>query len=464
MKRHIPPVVSFFAGLLTVLGIMLVPALIGIAPVWAQGGWQLVLENDGTVSSSSFNQYTPPPARTIHNNSNPLTRSQGGGNVAIDVTVKVKLVWSGSGLPTTPPQSVKITANAFGYAPGNLTGPEANNGFDPPQIMPDSGPAGGYYATSDGTHLVKVPNGSAGTTIEVGTYIMRAFGPASGSGPTAASIHFEASADTRTVSISRAGAHDEWVEGGITHGDTIWSTPSGPLNWQGFDGSLFGSWSRRFAGSTGDPGGVPDVGYVWNPQHSSAYLFHNDVSMPYGGLYLDNNGDLKGFPNPPAIQTVSYTVTDYQDGATATDSYILHIHEPWENLQKTSGQTQTIVHGTNIYFGSQGAPVTATWTTTVTITATVTFNWNGSLKLGDFMTLGGAISPGFSVAVGQTFALSTTVQAGYRVTPQLIETKIDSQYTVDRYDTGGKAGIESGISTTETSYTLTFSAPELFRP
>ena len=56
MKRHIPPVVSFFAGLLTVLGIMLVPALIGIAPVWAQGGWQLVLENDGTVSSSSFNR------------------------------------------------------------------------------------------------------------------------------------------------------------------------------------------------------------------------------------------------------------------------------------------------------------------------------------------------------------------------------------------------------------------------
>ena len=269
-------------------------------------------------------------------------RTQSGGNVAIDVTVKVTLVWSGSGTPTTPPQSVKIIADASGYSATSGTGatpaPEANNGFDGAQMQPmmqnsNNGPVSyGTSAQSHGTHLVKVPAGSSATTIDVGTYTMRAFGFSGGFVLQSASVNFEAAADTRTVSISREGARSEFQDSdGTIHGDTVYSarrttapansgnfyTEDG-LNWQVFHSYLFSDWG---SGTTG----------IWSPAYSGATLDWNLWSMPYGDVSYWNDVPI-GSPTNPTQRALTFTATDPVDGASATAAYLMTIHDRIEVL------------------------------------------------------------------------------------------------------------------------------------
>ena len=160
--------------------------------------------------------------------------------------------------------------------------------------------------------------------------------------------------DTRSVSISRHGAHDEWTDGeGNKHGDSIYSAKSDVVlagdykNFLRYDTALFGSWSTDVNGfdvtSTWDPQGFDQI----TGKDSTGAQGFTNFGTPtvkqagwrdYFATYYD------GSPSGKKEFTSTYTVTDNVDGAVGEGKYYLTLHDPVEEAGKSVITDYDVVH------------------------------------------------------------------------------------------------------------------------
>jgi hypothetical protein len=423
---------------------ILLCALLSVTALPAYAGWDLTLENTGSISSPSFNGTinTIP----ISNSNNPFTVQRQSTDVTVTGVVKIKLIWSGGGSPTTPPKSIKIIAGAGGGAFVNTTGTvSVNNGFgDAQSTFPNNYPWYGTSTTMNGTHLVKVPP-STGTSINVTTVNMNAFGPSG------ATVSATVSIDDRAVSIGRSGARGEITDSnGNKHGDTtysylrIWDYGQDLMtNWQPFAGAYSGSWTSS-------------TSVAWSPAYSGATSTSNQVSMPFGSMNLGNGWE--GIPTGPNEYRITYTASDPTDGASASETYTLHLHDHKENLQ--FGRIEDLpdeVYESPIGQGANDVEVVATWTWTGTLTGKIDFNFNGALAIPEFGTLGGSIAPGFTLSGSVAGANSIHIPPHMKAFPQVLVQRANSYYTFDEFDEAGLVGEHAGFVTTKCQYVCTWS-------
>ncbi len=239
----------------------------------------------------------------------------------------------------------------FWHDGGSVTGTNDDGLGDPDKLTAP------YNSNSTGVHVVQ-KNGSSGN-IDITFTQCSEVDAADGAIATLPQLpwcqgymswYCGVSFTDRNVTISREGAHNEWTDDdGNTHGDTIRSytanhdtmygiTLSGIIkNWQQFDAALSGSWNMK-AVTTGHGSSqyVPDVAYTWQPQYSGATMFWNQWLQDMGQQIYDIDS-FKGSTGSPTPDTMTYTVTDNQDGITATAVYYLKRHDVYE---ETSHQTE----------------------------------------------------------------------------------------------------------------------------
>jgi len=163
----------------------------------AIAGWDVVIPATGTTKSGS---QSPVPFSTTSNPTNSVRKELIGNGGNIEITGVVHLKWSGGGTPTPPPNSVKITSKAI--AESSISVPSASNGQGDTATLSGSGTfADKYVRTSAGSHLIKVPSISSGTTdVTIATVAVTA--SYQGAGGTA-SISISAVADSRSVYLNR---------------------------------------------------------------------------------------------------------------------------------------------------------------------------------------------------------------------------------------------------------------------
>ncbi len=212
-----------------------------------------------------------------------------------------------------------------------------------------------------------------GQTTFVGTIPIKAQASIPGNrntdtGDISSDFDFSSKLDDRSVSLSRAGAINEWPtnEGGVpvTNGDTIYSftehqsaqTPEWVPVPQKFTSALAGNWSTGFAPTSGgyditwnwNASGLEEYNNILTPTSrqadASSYTRWNGISRvtPKGELeswygFLGNTapnytdeGNPKRKGRPATTATVKYFVRDNQDQAEAEARYKLTVHEPVE--------------------------------------------------------------------------------------------------------------------------------------
>ena len=305
----------------------------GVAPkAFAQGGpgsWQVVMEGSGVKNTP----YGPAPV-TVQN---PLNDSGVGG---ISASITVKLKWTGSGSPTAPPKSVKISSTAGGvaYGPGGSVG--ANNGFLDRVNSSGGGPPN-YNITSGavGKHIVRVP-AAPGNEIVVGTYSVSATSTSGG-----VWISFATVADPRDVFISsniEPNYHRSSDPPGqgrpiqtirLPNGDMVVDC-QGPTWWLQallpititYDGNAFG-WSFNSY-------------YEWR---SSLGSFSAD-GTPQGGyfnpwpLQSDTGYYRKGYVTSGTTDAITLAVTDGNDGAKGEGHYTVRFHDTFDEPKAVTAQ------------------------------------------------------------------------------------------------------------------------------
>ena len=169
-------------------------------------------------------------------------------------------------------------------------------------------------------------------------------------GPTGAlsygSVSATANQDDREVVLHRDGARGEITDpDGTTHGDTIYSyeeysnngvdnstTENHHINWQTFHAVFTGGW--RFLSNYVYPpddseGYAPDnFAWTWTPNESQD-TYRTGYWAVIDGAYELFEGQWQGSPSGVQQRNIVYTATD-SDGATATATYILSVHDPYE--------------------------------------------------------------------------------------------------------------------------------------
>lgn len=224
--------------------------------------------------------------------------------------------------------------------------------------------------------------------------------------------------DTRSVSLSRSGAINEWTtnDGGtsVTHGDTTY-TPiiipqfalgeSPEPNRVSFNSSLSGDWSTSLFtyGSDGY-----NVTWNWITDGAGLESGGADVTEFKHLLRVTPEGNLKkkvgifgseewitdgNTPKAPMSATVKYFVRDNVDDAEAEARYELTVHEP---IEKVTDDTESLSHGPFPLFDGNGnlvhTPIVPIGGTTVPA---------GSYYFEKSGTIGS--STGWAVGVGVSF-------------------------------------------------------------
>ncbi len=162
-----------------------------------------------------------------------------------------------------------------------------------------------------------------------------------------AELEVRTKVDTRSVTLSRPGAHDEWTDNqGHTHGDSIYSA-KGETTSTGnsyhllrYEALIQGDWHK-------DQNGHNDVTRDWNAQGFDQILAEHPISVDgftaFGNPVLKRAGwrdyfstYYDGSPTGKQEYTTTYTVTDNVDGAVAEAKYILTLHDPREEATAPS--------------------------------------------------------------------------------------------------------------------------------
>lgn len=170
--------------------------------------------------------------------------------------------------------------------------------------------------------------------------------------------------DTRSISLSRANAHDEWVEDGVKHGDTTYShyyiedtlakIQKERYNNQSFSIDFSGQWKN----------GVQDPDVYWNwvideGKFAPSLLGRqkrilNGYISKFGALVDDQaSGKWQGVAQPTSDSiTFKYFARDNGDQAEAEARYVLHLREPIETVSAERNGFSIAVD----YFDSSGKP------------------------------------------------------------------------------------------------------------
>ena len=161
-----------------------------------------------------------------------------------------------------------------------------------------------------------------------------------------ASVSATANYDSREVVLYRDGARGETTDpDGTVHGDTIYSyeeydnngvdnslRESHHVNWQTFHPAFTGMWfflSMYVYPPDDTEGYEPDnFAWTWTPNESQDTYRTGHWAVIDGGYELFD-GQWEGSPSGVQQRQIVYTATD-SDGATATATYILKMHDPYE--------------------------------------------------------------------------------------------------------------------------------------
>ena len=154
-------------------------------------------------------------------------------------------------------------------------------------------------------------------------------------------LSYSPSVDTRKLTLHRAGAINETTdEDGNVHGDTTFSYLTQPSNTLTTNSQVF---HPTFEGSWTNGTSSPDVTWAWTPQNlidqsvpiiSPQTQGTGTFATSTGTSYLDTDaGDDSGWTgtaDSPQEASLKYEATDNGDGAKATATYFLAVHDEWE--------------------------------------------------------------------------------------------------------------------------------------
>ncbi len=227
---------------------------------------------------------------------------------------------------------------------------------------------------------------------------------------------YSAHVDSRSVQVSRTAAVGETFNPSTntTTGDTRYSYDNyaEPLtfsdhtahtNWQTFTAPRSGNWSSTPQWSWSPTGGV----ILFDPDT----IDKTDQEMPKGTAFKNTNGNWQG-TSGVGTHTVTYTLTDPTDGANTTATYVLSLHDEWENLRADPAKPPTVQHyyepagpsANNFWVGNANGPgdMTGTWTQTITAGTTFTYGFEAGFTVADLVNLGGSFTQSAEQSIGTT--------------------------------------------------------------
>ncbi len=191
-------------------------------------------------------------------------------------------------------------------------------------------------------------------------------------GPTSASsmggIQAGVRTDSRTLVPHRDGAHGETQDAdGTVHGDTTYSylanAPAGlgssiVQNMQVFHPYFYGSWSLNPAYTSGGSAPVFNIKWQWDPSNQSLALGPVDTwnthsqKIDVGTVYAEGAAyapqQWYGAPDAVKVVGITYTATDLglTPNATGAGSYILSVHDQYDNWRVVDAQGKPTNKGT----------------------------------------------------------------------------------------------------------------------
>lgn len=452
MLLHSRIAVSVTAITLLILSAL---CLLTVAPVCA-GGWNVASQSNGEFDATYYNSDgtsstvpTPWPNPWRGQFPDPSYTYAPSGSYASSGDITATLTWTPSSPTDLPPadQQTSLSVLEDASATAQWHGPGAyppdcvrvvSDGLTDPGVVNYDTPEADTLV-SRGKHLIQVgvTRGADGVYRAVlpPRHLAASGTKGSGSWLTTVPIAYTAQPDNRRVEIARGGGkpafigndgkrHGEWTEpGGTMHGETTYSflygsqsgnpAPKLSSNWVYFASALYGRWTKRIVyDSSGQISGYsPDVAWSWSPAESDDTINSAKCQMPQSGITYYDNGSSSGSAAGPIDYPVTYTATDNGDGATATVSYILSVHDQWENLRldpthpydpvdindlvKVAGSNYPAQINPDYEHDAPVGPLS--------VGATVGFQFsaqlNGTFKISDFFTLGGNFTATGSASV-----------------------------------------------------------------
>ena len=159
----------------------------------------------------------------------------------------------------------------------------------------------------------------------------------------------QAQSDNRSVTLSRANAHNEWWEGDVRHGDTTYSYSLKAINGsyqqkntQHFTANFSEGWTTRTFYSLNtdvpEPYEVKGNGHEWSPSSEAPYIWNQaSFGIPFGKMNVWSSG-WEGSPTGEDEMEITYIVKDNRNNegeVTAEQKYVLHFHDPVELDRET---------------------------------------------------------------------------------------------------------------------------------
>ena len=279
-------------------------------------------------------------------------------------------------------------------------------------------------------------------------------------GITSLSFSMSSEEDDRSVTLSRSGAHDEWTDGDVTHGDTTYSYDSygmdgmrPQVNTQHLVANFGGGWTTRthYRLDNGQAYVAKGDSHQWSPSSDDPNLWdhwnHAIYAMPHGNLSLHPSG-WDGTATGQTQLSFTYTVKDNRNNEgeiTVKPKYVLHVHDPVEVISDTSYLDSILV----TVFQESGMPIVRSETNdsgTITYGTAKSSGWSVNWSLDKDVLL--FLKPlGISVDAGYESSSEEYVE---RTTPPTTVSPDKYRYLQVRhhynrhttnfwaYDTGGK--------------------------
>jgi hypothetical protein len=460
-------------------------------------------------TTNSLNPTSSATYPTLHTTPSPQPASNGfgatayaGGSADLSVSGQVTLSFQWQGLAGQPVTPLYVLLNgqadAIMYSPASFS---ASDGLGDTAIP--TTPQGAPFVVTDismGKHLVQKtapPNAGPGYVLSLDPITLSA----SADPGSNAYVGLSGTVDTRGLTLSRSGTtptgillspdgqpHGEYVDAsGTGHGETTYSyidnetndgtgsSEQDDGNWQTFSANFQGGWSTRtyINEVSGQSYTDYDVTWSWYPSESNDTLHTGLWKMPYGGMNIDN-GIWVGTPSPAVPGYITYTATDNQNPATATATYDLTVHEPWDN--KRASNPATTLNTTKTFLtGPDGFPIGVGNTTNQTQAAVP----QAGLSITASATLGFSFTSGFTVdwaeALGIAVNLNGTLSATVSVTspgpelppqqesfPYVLTSWTTDHYWLDNYSSAGYIGtpVESADDPGSGTHLLCWTTPQ----
>jgi hypothetical protein len=279
--------------------------------------------------------------------------------------------------------------------------------------------------------------------------------------------------DARSVRLTRVGAptpkqegapgvtiakdKDEWIDvDGTGHGHSRWSYTERSDDSVGvirdykdepvivsqvIGAQITGNWWSN------------DCTFTWSDSNSRDQETSHIVDVPDGGSTNNKVGMDEvaesiipvepGWYNVPSSGgqnpiTITYTLKDNADGATATAKYELKLHDEWENpaAEPETSRTGTwVVGGWSTNTGTTDVPLQWNFTSKSTVSLNVHFGANFNAK--DWLNIGGKVEANQEISAEVPTTGNTTLQPNTKARPYVRYTIRTEWKSLDHYTIGG---------------------------